>query len=108
MVSHPNPTTTAYQIPAMPMRDIIPPKNPTSTLSPLNSESPASGDIFCRQKHHAATSPLIPSAAKPNPPAAKWIRPVVLIDVGGPFGVPGGNPSTGSAERIAAVIMARP
>ena len=50
----------------------------------------------------------MPSSVNVSPPATKCINPVVLIDVGIPFGVPGGKPSMGSAGKMAAMIMPRP
>ena len=46
--SHAHPTTTAIQIPQIPIGNIRPPKNPNTTAEPLKSESSASDDTFRR------------------------------------------------------------
>ena len=86
----------------------MPPKNPSTTARPLRSERRASDDTFRRDIARAAQKQLIARKVNPRAPATKWTSPVVLIDVGGPWGVPGGNPSTGSAGNTAATIMAAP
>src|SRR5207247_7681902 len=52
---------------------------------------------------HAAMSEKNAIAA-----ATKCSRPNVLIAAGGPGGVPGGNPSIGSARKMAAATSPRP
>ena len=86
----------------------MPPKNPTTTARPLRSESHASDGTLRRDIARAAKKQLMARKMNPSAPAMKWTSPVVLIDVGSPSGVPGGNPSTGSAGKMAATIMPRP
>jgi hypothetical protein len=86
----------------------MPPKNPNTTAKPLRSERSASDDTFRRHIVRAAKKQLMARKVNPRAPAMRWTSLEVLIDVGGPIGVPGGNPSTGSVGNMAATIMATP
>src|SRR5262245_3131007 len=95
--SHAQPTTTANQIPRTPIGGAAAPKSPNTMAKPPRSERSASDDAPRRRITHAAKKQLIARETNARAPAMKWISPVVLIELGGPLGVPGGNPSTGSA-----------
>ena len=59
-------------------------------------------------KRRANTKVAAIQAENPTSAVTKWSSPIVVIVVGGPSGVPGGKPSTGSAEKLAATNMVRP
>jgi len=60
-------------------------------------------------RHASCGTPtLVPHASQTQMPQAKWIKPALLIDVGMPSGVPGGNLSTGSAGKNDARNTAAP
>src|SRR5262245_20027846 len=109
--SQAHPTSTLNQIPRVPtgrFEIATPPKNPRRTARPQKNERRASDGVLRRDSARAAKKQLMARHVNPRDPAAKWINPVVLIVVGGPSGVPTGNPSTGSAGNAAATSMLAP
>ena len=110
MASHAHPTTTAIQIPNTGelFGIAMPPKNPATMTSPDTSDRRDSDRSPRRDRARAAKKQLTAREMNPRPPATKCSMPNVLIDVGGPLGVPTGNPSIGSARNTAAAIMLAP
>src|SRR6478672_2983409 len=108
--SHVQPTTTAIQMPRTGelFGTAMPPKKPSRMMSPASNDRRASDGTFRRDMTHAATRQLTARETKPSPPAAKCTSPDVLMVVGGPLGVPTGNPSIGSARNTAATSMLAP
>src|SRR5262245_20759723 len=111
MASQVHPTTTLNQIPRIPTEpppSATPPKNPSTMARPQSSDRRASAGAWRRDIARAATKQLTARDTNPRVPATKWTNPAVLIVVGGPGGVPTGNPSIGSAGKTAAMSMPTP
>ena len=84
------------------------PRNVNRKRAPVAVEKIAQPGCRNAAKRRANTKVAAIQAENPTSPVTKWSSPIVVIVVGGPSGVPGGKPSTGSAVKIAARIIPTP